>query len=411
MTRLTLTVVLCALSSSTGCKLLDRNKDKDQAAPAPPEATPTKAPEAPPAAPAKVVVPTEGCEMPKDGIVRVDFTVKKGCTVDGHRNIVVRDNATLTVEPGAKVVMDSGHYISVDKGKLVAAGTEAEPIVFTSAAATKAPGDWVGIFFSDNTSAGTVLDHVRIEYAGSSRSGGKGAVTIQGRRPGARIAITSTVIEHSEQAAVWADAEKGAFAKFEQNKLDKNKVSLSVPAQMLGSVGAGNSFGQPLTTWGTVSDTVSWPAVDVPIIVERNVLVGDAGGAPTLTIAPKTVLKFSGGKYLDVGVRDGGTLVAREVTFTSANATPRPGDWSGIHLQRRATNVDLTGSTVEHAGKGSGAKAGVTVHAKGAELAGLKAGAMTFRDNEGAGVSTEDGVCTPFEAGSKSEGSPLCKKR
>lgn len=353
--------------------------------------------------------PMEGCALPDNGRIDADVTLKKGCKIAVKRFLQVVNDATLTIEPGVTLEMDAERYLLVDKGKLIAKGTADAPIVFTSAASTKAPGDWVGIIFDDDVSAGTELDHVRIEYAGTNRSGGKGAITLRSQRSSGRISITNTVIENSEQAALWSDSEKGKFAKFENNRMQKNKWSVSVPAEVLGSIGAGNVFTDPLSTFGTVDENATWPAVDAPIFVERDITIAGAASAPTLTIAPKTIVKIAGGKAIFVGTRSGGTLVARDVTFTSANATPQPGDWSGIHLYPRATNVDLSGSTVEYAGKGSGARGAVTVRAKSSELAGLKAERMVFRHNVGAAVSTNDGACAPF-ASATSEGVPLCAK-
>ncbi len=117
--------------------------------------------------------------------------------------IYVRNNATLTIQPGVVVkgiYTNTGTALIVTKGaKLNAIGTSAAPIVFTSAKAvgTRAPGDWGGIVLlgkagfnvnggvnniegitasvnteygggatpNDNDSSGT-LKYVRIEYGG-----------------------------------------------------------------------------------------------------------------------------------------------------------------------------------------------------------------------------------------------------
>lgn len=52
-------------------------------------------------------------------------------------------------------------------GEIHALGTEERPIVFTSAAATPAPGDWMGLWFGGQPQSGNQLDYVRIEYAGA----------------------------------------------------------------------------------------------------------------------------------------------------------------------------------------------------------------------------------------------------
>ncbi len=82
---------------------------------------------------------------------------------------------TLTIEPG--VVMKFGPELMLavqlfsteepSTGALRALGTEAEPIVFTSAATSPKSGDWRGIWFGGVPQPTNKLDHVRIEYAGS----------------------------------------------------------------------------------------------------------------------------------------------------------------------------------------------------------------------------------------------------
>lgn len=82
---------------------------------------------------------------------------------------------TLTIEPGVTVKIDSGTgttgrvYVGVamSTGQLVAVGTAAKPITFTTAAATPAPGSWIGVDFANPVSAGSRLEHVSIEYAGA----------------------------------------------------------------------------------------------------------------------------------------------------------------------------------------------------------------------------------------------------
>jgi hypothetical protein len=86
---------------------------------------------------------------------------------------------TLTVEAGARILFPrlapttagaivtfgtNGNSPNNLVGVLMAQGTAADPIVFTSGEATPAPGDWVGLWL--DTATGSQLDHVVIEYAG-----------------------------------------------------------------------------------------------------------------------------------------------------------------------------------------------------------------------------------------------------
>ena len=80
--------------------------------------------------------------------------------------------ATLTVEAGVTIRASAASVIQMKKdssqnavGRLVVQGTAAKPVVFTSASATPAAGDWQGIVF-DAPDAIDAIDHARVEYAG-----------------------------------------------------------------------------------------------------------------------------------------------------------------------------------------------------------------------------------------------------
>ena len=96
--------------------------------------------------------------------------------------------ATLTIEPGVTVRFIKKGVFQIEKfggtmpasGALIAQGTEAKPITFTSAEASPAPGDWLGLTFGAQSDARNVLDHVTIAYAGLAGSGGSGSCSGSG---------------------------------------------------------------------------------------------------------------------------------------------------------------------------------------------------------------------------------------
>ena len=64
-------------------------------------------------------------------------------------------------------VSSSGNY----PGALIAQGTDGSPITFTSNAASPAPGDWKGIYFSSySDDATTLLEHAVVEYGGHTNN-------------------------------------------------------------------------------------------------------------------------------------------------------------------------------------------------------------------------------------------------
>jgi len=96
-------------------------------------------------------------------------------------NILIKQNAGLTIEPGVTVkfrtapVQSVGYYIRVD-GTLNAEGTPENPILFTSEDSSRLWGCIVftetSTGYDETTSGGCVLSHCIIEYAGNSQDGG-----------------------------------------------------------------------------------------------------------------------------------------------------------------------------------------------------------------------------------------------
>ena len=115
-------------------------------------------------------------------------------------SVFVTDSTTLTIEPGTVIIGDfkTNGSLTISKGcKIIADGTETDPIIFTSNRGVKKEGDWGGLFIlgdapinkfgngssvdyglrptsneniaygGDNIQSDSgILRHVRIEYAG-----------------------------------------------------------------------------------------------------------------------------------------------------------------------------------------------------------------------------------------------------
>ena len=120
--------------------------------------------------------------------------------IDGNMAVASSSGATWTIEPGTiikftensevEIAYGSGNY-----GKIIAIGTAAEPIIFTSASPSPANGDWDGFWFYEGTSTGTEFNHCSISYAGgwSSSSG-----NINFKNNGENVSIKNTEISHSQ---------------------------------------------------------------------------------------------------------------------------------------------------------------------------------------------------------------------
>ncbi|MFI1773567.1 hypothetical protein [Thalassobellus citreus] len=82
------------------------------------------------------------------GNITEDLTLSKRDTYLLLGNVFVTNNATLTIEPGTLIIgdYDSKASLTISKGsKMIAAGLETDPIVFTSNRSVKRAGDWGGL--------------------------------------------------------------------------------------------------------------------------------------------------------------------------------------------------------------------------------------------------------------------------
>lgn len=122
----------------------------------------------------------------------------------------------LTIEPGVTLRFDKGVRLDLDSngnaaiGALRAEGTAAKPIVFTSAEAAPAAGDWVGLVIEGAPDARDKIAYAKIAYAGGGSGissydcpspantgfANEGAIIIAGAKP-ATAFVTNTTIENS----------------------------------------------------------------------------------------------------------------------------------------------------------------------------------------------------------------------
>jgi len=404
-------VLLAGALALGGCKKKPPTGPGGETAKTEPGKTAPADPQTPPAEPKKEEPkkPVAGCALANP--VKSEVTLTKGCTLTVNEGIHVEDGGSLTIEPGVKLSFGPDGYLWGTRGRITAKGTKEAPITLTSASATPAAGDWVGIGFDDQTQAGTALDWVVLEYAGRDAHGVKGSIHLRGGKIGKNIAITNTIIRKSEQVGFHATAEGSELSKFEDNTFDGCKIAMRVQANVLGSVGKGNKFGAPIEVEGTVTSTQTWPASDGAFHVVESLIIGGDKSAAILTLPEKATLKFPMDGYLQVGTDHGGGLVAKEVTFTSVNATPSDGDWTGLFFDDKTTGTSLDGCTISYAGRDShGGKGAITLRLK---ADGLKLTKTTFKGNKQAAINAPEGNCGDLAkdgSGNKSEGVPLCAK-
>jgi len=92
-----------------------------------------------------------------------DMRVGKSNTGSPRVTFTVEAGVTVKVTPAGRILMSLATPVTT--GVLVANGTADKPVVFTSAAATPAAGDWAGLRF-DGPEAANHLDYVHVDFAG-----------------------------------------------------------------------------------------------------------------------------------------------------------------------------------------------------------------------------------------------------
>jgi flagellar hook assembly protein FlgD len=281
--------------------------------------------------------------------------------------IAVNSGVTLTVDPGVVVQFGNGNYLVVN-GTLMAVGTSASPISFTSASATPAAGNWGFVSFTAGASA-SQLSYVTFQYGGGWGWGAM--VFVQGSSP----TFNNVTIASSSSIGLYMNTSGGAptisnstfsnNGSYGLNLVAANSVSLSGTAftgnssyavgagpgtHLLGMTNitaTGNGVNAVGYRGGTISAAETWLpgmnwVVTGPVTVAATV---------TLTVAGGAVVEFGSGNYLVVN----GTLMAAgtsasAISFTSASATPAAGDWGFVSFTAAASASQLSYVTFQYGG-------------------------------------------------------------
>ena len=277
----------------------------------------------------------------EDGSITSDATWS--CTVRYQGDLRIQEGATLTLDPCTRIELGPSSRVFVrDQGRLVAVGTEACPITFTSSSEAPVAGDW-RTFDLDDTAENSQLEHVIFEYGGGSgpQIAGTGlfdltSVTVRDVADvaleldrGRVVALTDITVERSADYPL-------VLLMDDVETLDGLTVSeLGEPAILASSR-------VPLTV-----DSV-WDDEGIPYAFE-----GTANVEANLDVAEGVTLWMTADSR--AFVRDGGTLdllgtEAAPVVIESAAETPFPGDWRHIVFDNTGGVSAWSHAAVRHGG-------------------------------------------------------------
>ncbi len=269
---------------------------------------------------------TEDRVMQNDTLRPVDYTIGCWANVQG----------SLKIEPGVVIEFENhaGLYVNLGNKALEIKGTEEEPIVLSGT--SKQKGYWRGIFFAEAHNPNNLIEHTKIEYAGSqdltsSSPVYEGTLALRGVSGTPPQALALNHVEISNGGSVGLDfhrIEKNATVSTSNLTISGNEgVPVKVSAEMAHvfdntSSYSGNAldFFNITTSYYEIEEqTVSWQKLDVPYLVDGRVHIKHNGH---LTIEAGAVLQFRPEAYLQP--YDGSTDAGNELSLKIQGTADEP---------------------------------------------------------------------------------------
>ncbi len=114
----------------------------------------------------------------------------------------------LTIEAGNEFRFAAGQWLRIGAngaGGIMANGTAADVVRFTSKQPTPAPGSWLGLNFASGTANGSVLNNIRLDFAGENAFGQRGGVTLA--NTGSALTIRNSMFDNNAQVDIFVDSQ------------------------------------------------------------------------------------------------------------------------------------------------------------------------------------------------------------
>ncbi len=288
----------------------------------------------------------------------------------------------LTIDAGVKVIFDTGAFLSVgvgDPGGIVAVGTSASGITFTSGAATPAPGDWASVAIGDSALSTSKIGYATFEYGGAPNMDGYSYAMTPGTlmvysASTLSVPLDHLTLSHNLSNGIALDGMQVGYGTGSGQLIVEDwgngdapfvisaDSASTLPTTLMGTGGVvdiicGNNCTPGTGGQSIVDVTQKWPVIPIPYLIDGMGLQIEGAGSShaTLTIdGPNTLQFLSGGTLVvDPNGIDQADLVAKQVTFTSNNPAPSAGDWGGIEfvvLAGGLPNSSLVDCTIDWAG-------------------------------------------------------------
>ena len=339
------------------------------------------------------------------GVIQVDTTLIAGETYDALGYIEVEPGVTLTIPAGVTIRFANSSWGITLNGNLIVAGTQQNPVTFTSSKIPMAAGDWKGISVLSGGTA--TIDYAVIEYASRGvdfQSGSSGSVSnsllqynsfgisISGDSSptiGAnnKITLNAYGLYITGMGALNPTANISGNQVFDNSEYNilangfsgGRNVLLNVRGNYWGSVDA-SIISSTTSNIDTIRAPTSYATIDFGgyLDINGNVAVGetllgviqvdttliagetyDALGyievepGVTLTIPAGVTIRFANSSW---GITLNGNLIVagtqqNPVTFTSSKIPMAAGDWKGISVLSGGT-ATIDYAVIEYASRG-----------------------------------------------------------
>lgn len=319
-------------------------------------------------------------------------------------DVTVVDGARLTVESGTTVQVADGATVAV-AGSLVANGTAAAPVAFTTARPNPQPGSWDTIEYVGDGDSRLRLEHTTVEYAhtGISVESTDGRVTVRDStlQSHVRAGVTATerggtprlrLVDSTVEATGYAgvavevpatnphvDRVSNVVVR-DTDFTDTGRYGLLVRARHVQRVSV---TGGAVTGYGERGVVVSTGARVAEVPTENTRSVSDlAVSGATFTDGGGHAVTVESGHLEDVD------LTRNDVRRVDGDGVTvqRAADLDDVSLSGNAVSAATTGVSLTHR-RGSGPVAGVSVDASGNDL----------RNNRGSGLHVDTDLLTVEE--------------
>jgi len=241
--------------------------------------------------------------------------------------VLINSGITLTIQPGVIVQFRDPDDALVIDGTLIARGTAANPIRFTSDDAMKEPGQWEAIIFRDTTDdANTIMDHCIVEYGAAERIANE-SIRFETASP----TIMNSTISHSRDDGMLLLRSDLRIENCQFSNNGDFAIAMRADSfpRLLNNTAMDNGRNEIGVFDFNVNRNGTWVKDNLPYTLVNDVFINSG---ITLTIQPGVIVQF---RDPDDALVVDGTLIAngtamQPIHFTSDDEMKEPGQWEQI---------------------------------------------------------------------------------